>query len=357
MTKKIILTVAGLVVIALVILAIYFIFINKAPTAHKSGAQFQVPVTVTSVNKQAVTNTIDALGTTVAFESVTVTANVTEVVKTIYFEDGEFVKKGQLLVKLDEEEEQAKLDDANARLQNAEKSFDRTSKLRGNNFIAQSQHDQAVADLNSAKAKVNEIQATIADRTILAPFAGVLGFRKISPGALIQPGTPIVTIDQITPIKVDFTLSEKYFSEIYKDQQVEATSIAFPNKTFEGKIATINARIDPATRSFTVRANFPNQDLLLKPGLLLNIKIKFKPTMALVIPEDAIVLKKNKKYVFVVNKDNTVTEQPIVIGKRYHGKVTILQGLKAGDSIVLDGGFKLANGQQVNVVTENKKRE
>ncbi len=344
------------IVIFIIIIIISIAFAYRILQENNPSQQSKIatPVTAMLIKTQPIDDTINALGTAVAFESVTITADVTEIVRSIHFNDGDYVKKGQLLIQLSTSEEQAQLASATAIVNNAQKNFDRTLNLSGKNYIAQSQHDQAKADLETAQAKAKEIQANINNRIIRAPFNGYLGLRQVSPGALVQPGTAIVTIDKTDPMKVDFTLPEKYLSQIKIEQAVEATSIAYPDRKFNGKIVAVNSRIDTATRSFTVRANFDNKNQLLKPGMLLKISILIQSIQAILIPEHAVILKNGKKYVFVINsKNNSVDQKTVKLGQRESGHVVVTQGLKKGDTIVVDGAFKLTNHQHVSIINHS----
>lgn len=339
-------------ILFLIIVAIggYFWWQYQKNQEKRAPQKFFTPtVTVTTVNEKLIQPTIEALGTVRADEAVTITANVTEYVKKIYFDDGHFVKKGDILVELKSDEERARLRDAIAQYKEAQKQHRRTQKLSRQNFISQAEHDTQVATLQSTAAKIEEIKATIKDRLIRAPFDGILGFRKISEGTLVEPGDEIVTIDKINPVKIDFTLPEKYLGSIKKKQTIHATSVAFPNQIFKGKIRTISSRIDPNTRAVMVRALIDNPKFILRPGMLLTIELTLPRRKGVMIPEEALVPKDGKQYVYVLNNDNTVRLVEVELGKRKKGYIEILSGLSPKTKIVIEGGFKLRPGQRVIV--------
>ena len=273
----------------LLLLACFAYYFYKQSVVYEipSKPKRHVSVSVVLLKYETITPDIEAIGSTKAFESVTISANITEFVRKIHFNDGDSVKKGDVLVELESEEEKAQLVSAKARLIEAKLHYKRTLKLLKDRYSAQSEHDTREADLKSAKAQLDQMQAKLKDRIIRAPFSGILGFRQISEGTLLEPGDKIVTLDMLQPIKVDFSLAERYLSQIYKGQPFIAYSVAYPDKVFKGKIATIRSRIEEQTRTVMVRGVIDNQLNQLKPGMLLKINIPLSPKKVLVIPEQA----------------------------------------------------------------------
>jgi membrane fusion protein, multidrug efflux system len=303
-------------------------------------------VTVKPLKYAKISPDIEAVGSTKAFESVTLSANVTEYVRKLYFNDGDFVKKGDILVELENEEEKAQIVNAKARLVEAQSHYKRTLKLLKGNYSAQSEHDTREANLKSAQAQLTQMHAKLKDKTIRAPFSGVLGFRLISEGTLLEPGDKIVTLDMIQPLKVDFTLAERYLSQLYKGQHFISFSVAYPDKTFKGKIATIRSRIDEQTRTVMVRGILDNKSKQLKPGMLLKIHIPLPALNVLVIPEHALVSRGKERFVFIV-KNNKAKKIAITILQRKNDKLFVSAKVNEGDLLVIDGGFKLKDGMNV----------
>ena len=192
------------------------------------------------------------------------------------------------------------------------------------------------------------MRADIGDRSIRAPFAGVLGMREVSPGALVTPGTVIATLDDISRVHVDFAVPEVHLAHLAQGQALAGTSVAWPGVTFEGEVSSIDARVDPATRAVIVRGDFPNRERKLRPGMLLQVQLSRPQRQALVLPEIAVVQVGRDTFVWRVKGDGTVERVPIQVGERRAGQVEVLRGLDAGDRIVVDGTGKLRPGLQVS---------
>jgi membrane fusion protein (multidrug efflux system) len=187
----------------------------------------------------------------------------------------------------------------------------------------------------------------VADRTITAPFAGVLGLRQVSLGALVAPGTVITTLDDDSTIKLDFTLPEAALSAIAQGQAISATSDAWPGVAFDGHIADIDSRVDPETRAVRVRAELPNSDGRLRQGMLLRVRVQLPTRQALVLPELAVQQEAEQSSVFRVGADGKVEQVPVKLGTRREGVVEVVSGLKAGDRVVVEGTVKLHPGSTV----------
>lgn len=314
-----------------------------------AGRRQDGPVTVTSTVVQPASwrDSIEALGTTLANESVVLTAKVTETVDAVNFEDGDRVSAGDVLVDLSGRAEVAALEEAQAEYKEARQQYQRQAELVKAGTIARSQLDTQVAARDSAEARVKAIRARLADRVITAPFDGILGFRQVSPGTLVTPGTAIATLDDISTIKLDFSVPERFLSVLQPGQEVVAHSAAWPERAFHGTVATIGSRVDPVTRAIPVRADIPNEDGLLRPGMLLTVRLFEPERQALVIPEIALTQVGSRSYVYRVLPDGTVEQANVEIGARRRGEVEIVDGLAAGDRIVVDGIVKLRPGAQV----------
>jgi membrane fusion protein (multidrug efflux system) len=184
---------------------------------------------------------------------------------------------------------------------------------------------------------------------IRAPFAGRVGLRRVSLGSLVNPGTVITTLDDTGTIKLDFTVSESFLSSVTPGLAIAAHSIAYPGRTFEGKVASVDSRVDPSTRSVTVRALVPNPEGLLKPGMFLNVRLSRGAADALLVPEQALVPEQGDVFVFVL-KGNSVEKRLIRTGQRRVGEVEVVQGLAAGERVVSEGTQKVRDGAQVKVL-------
>ncbi len=199
------------------------------------------------------------------------------------------------------------------------------------------------------KTRVEVIDARLADRLIRAPFSGVLGFREVSPGALITPGSLITTLDDTSIIKLDFPIPEAFLATLEIGQEVIARSVTYPGRTFQGRVTGIDSRVDPVTRAVTVRAALPNPEGLLKPGKLLTVELIKDRRQSLMIPEEALVPLRDQQFVFVVNDDDTVDRVEVDIGRRRPGSVEVLSGLSEQQQVVIEGTNRIGPGSPVTI--------
>jgi membrane fusion protein (multidrug efflux system) len=317
------------------------------------GDSRALPVIVAPVQQVVeFADTIEALGTTRANESVALTTNVTETVSTINFDDGQQVKKGDILVVLEKSEEEAELKAARAVLDERRAAFERASDLEKKQAMSTAMLKEREALLKQSEGNIEAIQARIANRVIKAPFDGVLGLRNISPGALLRPGDLITTIDDLDPIKVDFQVPSVFLQELRIGLPVKGTVQALGNRVFQGKINMISSQVDPVTRTLTVRALLANPNGALRPGLLMNISLSHNLRTALLIPEEAITQRDTRKFVMVINHAGdtaTAEERQVFSGNRIPGEIEITKGLSPGDQVVVHGLMRVRSGSQVTI--------
>jgi membrane fusion protein, multidrug efflux system len=293
--------------------------------------------------------TIEAVGTARANEQVTLSAPVTERLVRLGFDDGDFVRRGQVVAVLAQGQENAQLAEAQARQREAQQQLARIQTLKRRGFATQSSLDTQQAAASAARAQASEARASIGERVITAPFSGYASLRTISPGAVVSSGTDIATISDISTIKLDFPVPETLLSTVRPGLTIEATAAAYPDQPFRGQIATIDPVIDPNTRSVLVRARLPNPDGKLKPGMLLTVAIETSPRLGLSVPELAVVGEGDQRFVYVVGKDGKVKRTAVKTGLRSAGRIEILEGLKPGQPVVTEGVVKLADGMKVKV--------
>ena len=322
---------------------------DKGAQAKPNGnaAERPIPVTTQVVQASAWNDTLQALGTAKARESVTLTAKVSEIVQDVHFESGQQVAAGQKLITLKGDAAQASLVQAEATYAEAERLYRRQKELADQQLIARSQLDTQLALRDAAAARVRQARADIGDRSVRAPFAGVLGIRQVSPGSLITANSSIATLDDLSRMYVDFQVPEAALASVATGHAVTAATTAYPGETFQGTVETVDARIDPTTRAVTVRAVFPNPDRKLRPGMLLDVRLFRPERQALVIPEIAVVQVGRDSFVYRVKADGSVEQAPITAGVRRDGRVEIVEGLAAGERIVIDGTGKLRPGVKV----------
>jgi membrane fusion protein (multidrug efflux system) len=289
---------------------------------------------------------IEAVGTARANESVEITSKSSNKVTAIRFEEGEFVKRGQVLVQLDSAEERAALAEAEAALADSESQYRRSRDLFAQQALSQAQLDQIEATLKANRARVQAAKARLDDTVIYAGFDGRTGFRRVSIGSLVSPGTVITTLDDTSIIKLDFTVPETYLFLLERGLAVSARAPGLPDRTFQGKITNLDSRVDPVTRSIAVRAEIPNPDGVLRPGMFMTVHLQGNVVPTLLVPESAIVPEQGSAYVFVV--ENDVIERRLVkIGRRRPGEVEITVGLKEGERVVIEGTQNVRHGTQV----------
>jgi len=318
---------------------------KEAP--QRGGPGGPVPVVMATVQAEAWSDDLQALGTARARESVTLTAKVSEIVEQVHFESGQQVRAGQPLVTLRAGAQHASLAEAQANLAEAEQQLRRMQELAVQQLVSRSTLDSQRATRDVAAARVRQMQSDIGDRVVRAPFSGVVGLRQVSPGALVTASSVIATLDDIGSMYVDFTVPETALPALQPGASVRARSAAWPGREFEGRVQTVDARIDPQTRAVTVRAEFDNPGAVLRPGMLLDVRLEQSPRQALVVPEIAVVQEGNHSFVYRVGGDGTVEKVEVRTGTRRAGRAEIREGLAANDRIVADGVGKLRPGLKV----------
>lgn len=338
----------SLVVVVLVATAAYFSFIHD-PKVEEQRQQQAVPIKVTKAAVQPFRDTIDALGTARANESVIITAQTQDKVTAVHFDDGQIVEAGELLVELDAREELARVQELKFRLAEAKRQYQRLQDLRAQNAASAQQVETQDVIVKEIVAQLEVAETLLAQKQIVAPFAGRLGIRQISVGSLVSPGQEITTLDDITPIKLDFSVPELFFASLAVGQQVTARSGAYPDRDFTGIIRSIDSRVDPLTRSIMVRAELPNTEGLLRPGMLLRVQLLRSVDNVLLLPERAVVPLDTRHFVYVVGDDSIARERQVTIGRRKPGSVEVLSGLEPGELVVSDGLVRMRDGIAVNI--------
>lgn len=342
----------GLIILLGVIGVAYAYMLPQSEPDQRRAAGRAVPVVTYTVTTGQFVDRIEALGTVRANESVTLSAQVTEKVTKVNFEDGQLVERGDVLLEFTSEEESALLAEAQATLDEAEQQLARIEGLVKNGNATRARLDDQIRQVKGARAQVSAIEARLADRLLKAPFDGVLGFRRVSPGTLVEPGTPVATLDEIDPVKADFTVPEGYLGALSVGLEVQARSAAYPNEVFRGSVSAIDSRIDPISRTASVRSIIPNDDGRLRPGMLVTIDVVRTRDTVTLVPEEVIIPREDKEYVLVVADDGTVSTKTIETGRRQPGIVEVLSGLSIGESLVAEGVTRARPGGKVRVIGE-----
>jgi membrane fusion protein (multidrug efflux system) len=294
-------------------------------------------IVVAIVETKTIQDQIEAVGTTEANNSASITSSVTERVTSLPVEDGAVVSKGNVIAILSDTAERANVAEA-------QQAYNRYQKLADMNIASRARQEQELSRLEMANADLD-------DRVIRAPFDGVLGIINVDVGDMLTPGTMITTLDDIDPVDIEFTVPESEIAGIAIEMPITATSEAFKNDLFEGKITAIDSRIDPMTRALRVKASIPNTDGRLKPGLLMRTKIIKAVRPAMILPEGAILSKGDQKSVLVVGKDDIALEKNITVGTRQSGFVEITSGLSNGDKVIIEGQIKAQPNTKVKIVS------
>ncbi|HET7307047.1 MAG TPA: efflux RND transporter periplasmic adaptor subunit [Gammaproteobacteria bacterium] len=300
--------------------------------------------------------TLQAVGSLRAVQGVDVTTELGGLVAKIDFNSGDHVKAGELLVQLDVSADKAQLQGLEAAAKLAEINYKRDKGLIKKRAISQSQLDQDLSKLESARAGVLQQKATIAKKTIRAPFDGELGVRQVDLGQYVAPGTKIVTLQNLQPIYIEFSLPQQDVNDVHSGQPVTVMVNAYPNATFEGKVNAIDPKVDPQTRNFKLQATIPNKDERLRPGMFADVQVSLPSHPKYVtLPQMAISYNPYGDFVWIVTstkgKDGkealTVQQQFVQTGPTRGDQVAILKGVKPGEMVVTAGQLKLKKGTPV----------
>ena len=324
---------------------------GKEDTGQKMGAGSPATVTVIRVAPESWQDSIEAIGTVKARESVVISAKQSERVAAVRFESGQRVAKGQVLIELDAGTVKAELAEARATLADLDAQVTRLKSLQSRQLIAQSQLDTALATRNAARARVQAANERLNDRIIRAPFSGVLGLRQVSQGQYVNAGFAMVNLDDLDRMWVDFPVPESLLSKLKVGMSLNLAADAYPGRTFSASVASIDSRVDIATRAIMVRAGIDNAESSIRPGMLMRVSLQQDAVDALVVPELALQQVGNRTFVFVAVADGAVVSKDVSIGSRRAGKATVLMGLKVDDQVVVDGTSKLRDGQKILIVT------
>lgn len=296
----------------------------------------------------------EALGNSRANEAVNVRPEITAAITGIEFEEGQAVNQGDVLVRLESSEPLADLAAAKAALVDSESQYRRSNELYKTRVVSESELEQLEARRDADVAAVNAAQARLNQTVLRAPFAGQLGLRRVSPGSIVNPSTIITTLDDTSKIKLDFAVPEVFLSRLEEGLTVTAKSAAWPDQEFTGQVTTIDTRVDPVSRTVTVRALLPNELGRLRSGMFLTVTLLKEDVEALMIPEQSIVPERSKQFVYVVDDDHVVERREVRTGRRRPGEVEILEGLSAGERVVTEGTQKIRPGMTVKIVESRR---
>jgi membrane fusion protein (multidrug efflux system) len=329
------------------------LYVAAALLAVAGSASAQaLPVIVSQVARENVADRIEAIGTLFANETARLTATITETISDVRFSDGQRVSAGDVLVAMTNREQLAQLDEARAAVEEARLQYDRVSELAASRQAAQSMLDERRRDLDTTRARLRAVESRLADRLIRAPFDGVVGLRNVSVGSLLTPGTVVAILHDDSTMKLDFSVPETLLGRLEVGLPVTARTRAFSEHDFNGEISSIDNQVDPITRSVQVRALIPNQDRMLRPGMLMTLEIDTRRRESMVIPEEALLPQGRDNFVMVVRGDGDearAERRRVELGARRAGAVEVLSGLEVDERVVTHGNFRLSDGQRVQV--------
>ena len=357
MIKRILITIVGLLIIVGVIAGIKVLQIRKMIDA---GAQFAPPpetVTTAVVRSESWESLLTAVGSLEAAQGVMVAAELPGKVKEIRFEAGTKVRQGELLLRQDLSTEQAQLPGAEATVELARLNLNRMRELLAQKIISLAELDSAEANHQQALAAANNIRATLAKKTIRAPFTGRLGIRQINLGQILQEGDAIVSLQALDPIYVNFLLPQQQLGQVRVGLPIRLTTDALPGQELRGTITAINPEVDAATRNIRIQATVANPEEKLRPGMYASVAVELPEQLqGLVIPATAVLYAPYSDSVFVVEEKTdkktgknslAIRQQFIRLGAKQGDFVAVTTGLKEGETLVSTGVFKLRNGQAV----------
>lgn len=351
--------------IALLVGALIAVKVMQIGALKKASAQARPMASTVSTfiaETQNWEQTLNAVGSIQPIQGVELKAEVTGLVSAINFENGQHVKKGDCLLELDVAVEAAQLRSAQASARLAELEYQRSQSLRESGSITQSQLDRARADHDRAQAEVENLQAVIDRKRVYAPFDGELGIRQVNLGQYVNPGTPIVSLQAYQQVYVNFTLPQQKLAQLQTGLQIRLQSQAYPGIVFEGSLTALSPRIDPITRTVEVQGTFDNPDALLRAGLFVRATVVLpKQEAVTVVPATSILYAPYGNSVFTIEpqlndagvETGLVAKQQLVrSGERRGDFISIIDGIKAGDTVVSAGAFKLRNNSAVTINNE-----
>jgi membrane fusion protein (multidrug efflux system) len=361
MKKRMILTLFG---VAIFIGAIAFVKIRQVQAAIAQNSSFQPPpeaVTTVRATEERWPATVEAIGTVAAVHGVTVSADLSGVVAQIAFQSGKKGRAGDVLVRLDTRQEQAQLAAAEAQRNLATINFERMKGLREKGVTSQAELDRTAAEYKQATARTGETRATIGRKTIRAPFSGILGIRQVNLGQYLNPGDPIVELQSLDPVYVNFSVPQQRLGDLRVGAEVRVTAQGVQDAGATGKITAINSVVDEATRNVEIQATLANAEEKLRPGMFVETQVVLgsgAPVVAL--PASAINYAPYGNSVFIVGQMkgpdgkpyDGVRQQFVKLGASRGDQVAVVSGVKPGEEVVTSGVFKLRSGAAV--VVNNK---
>lgn len=311
-------------------------------------------VFVQSADERQFAMRIEALGTLEPNEVVDLTLNVADRVQSLYFDDGQRVRKGKTLVSLAQREQIALTEAAEANAEEAKQQLERIERLVERKAVSQAELDEALRNVSAANAQLRAVQSRQKDRVLVAPFDGILGFRQVSVGSFVRPGDVVARLIDDSEMNLEFTVPSTFLRSLKSGAAITAQTDDFPGELFEGTIATLDNAIDPVTRSVRVRATLPNPDRILMSGMFMEITVTANPRQTIAIPEEAIQPVGPKTFVFVVDETGgkpIAKRTEVKLGALQNGYVEVLNGIDKGTLVISEGAYAYEKAEKSSLET------
>lgn len=320
--------------------------------APASYAKRQGPSKVTVVTEQVQTHQVSQslvlVGKLDAEQSVIISPEVAGQVDVIAVKANQVVREGQLLIQLDDDRAKASVAEAKAYLKDEQRKLKEFERLVKRNAITQTEIDAQEASVDIAKARLDAANADLNDLHISAPFSGTVGFIDFSRGKMVSAGTELLSLDDLSIMRLDLQVPERYLSQLSNGMQVTATTAAWQGQSFNGEVVGIDSRINQETLNLRVRIHFSNPEQQLKPGMLVSAAMDFPAIEAPIVPVQALEYSGTKRFVYVVTEEGTATRTEVILGARVDNQVVIEEGLSIGDKIVVQGIVNMRDGVAVS---------
>jgi membrane fusion protein (multidrug efflux system) len=327
-------------------------------TEETDRSESETAVVLEPVRIEAVQQSIKAVGTLRANESIVIRPEIAGRIRQILFQEGQAVEKDALLIELDDSELQAELSQATAQLKVSRLTYERLKPLdlEGKRYVTKQQLDEVAGSLQVAQANHVLYSTRLAKTKVRAPFDGLLGIRRVSPGDFVTTGQDLVNLEDVRTLKIDFKVPETLLRHLVPGQSLELTTDAYPGNTFRGTVYVIDPRVDMTTRAVQVRARIPNVEQRLRPGMFAQVTLHLgQKERAMLIPEEAVIPQKDQTFVYRA-QDGTAHRTAVQLGMRTRGFVQVLSGLQEQDVIVRVGHHKLQDGARIRVVSATPAR-
>jgi len=332
-----------------------YIAADAASAPGRTGGRDAPAVETARAGYRDIEAVVEAVGSTRARRAVEITPLATGRVIELGFTAGDRVAAGSVLLRLDDDIQRADLVEAEARLTEARADLERGRSLKNSSAVAASAVDKQIATLATAQADLDRAARRLRDRTVTAPFDGIVGFSRVELGARVEEGDTVTTLDDLSLVEVQFSVQESLYGQIGPGQHIIADAAAFPGRRFEGTITTIDSRIDPIGRAVQARALIANPDLALPAGMFMHISVVLERRHALTVPEEAVVVDADRAFVFVIvgdGEDARAQRRDVTLGQRSFGHVEIAAGVEANEDVVVRGVQRVRDGAAVRRVEQ-----